>query len=120
MVICTTFSDDNKHDFQLWKESKIIISEKTRLLADRGYQGIQEMHKNSMLPIKIRNKQALTKEEKAYNLQVHKERIVVEHQIGRLKRFKIIKETYRNRRNRFSLRFNLIAGMHNLCIKLKA
>ncbi len=33
--------------------------------------------------------------------------------IGLLKRFKIIADRYRNRRKRFSLRFNLIAGIHN-------
>ncbi|MDR2539526.1 MAG: IS5/IS1182 family transposase, partial [Chlamydiales bacterium] len=34
--------------------------------------------------------------------------------IGSLKRFKIISDRYRNRRKRFSLRFNLIAGIYNL------
>jgi hypothetical protein len=34
--------------------------------------------------------------------------------IGSLKRFKIISDRYRNRRKRFGLRFNLIAGIHNL------
>ncbi|WP_395461592.1 hypothetical protein [Wolbachia endosymbiont (group A) of Therophilus tumidulus] len=33
--------------------------------------------------------------------------------IGLLKRFKIIADRYRNRRKRFGLRFNLIAGIHN-------
>ena len=33
--------------------------------------------------------------------------------IGSLKRFKIISDRYRNRRKRFGLRFNLIAGIAN-------
>ncbi|MGL4825804.1 MAG: IS5/IS1182 family transposase, partial [Alphaproteobacteria bacterium] len=33
--------------------------------------------------------------------------------IGLLKRFKIISDRYRNRRRRFALRFNLIAGIYN-------
>ena len=33
---------------------------------------------------------------------------------GMLKRFKIISDKYRNRRKRFGLRFNLIAGIYNL------
>ena len=37
--------------------------------------------------------------------------------IGSLKRFKIISERYRNRRKMFSLRFNLISGIHNYEIK---
>jgi hypothetical protein len=42
------------------------------------------------------------------------ERVVNEHVIGALKRFKIIADKYRNRRKRFGLRFNLIAGIYNL------
>jgi hypothetical protein len=30
-----------------------------------------------------------------------------------VKRFRILSERYRNRRKRFGLRFNLIAGIHN-------
>ncbi len=36
-----------------------------------------------------------------------------ENVIGILKRFKIIADKYRNRRKRFSLRFNLISGIYN-------
>ncbi|MHB9148370.1 MAG: IS5/IS1182 family transposase, partial [Candidatus Amoebophilus sp.] len=36
-----------------------------------------------------------------------------EHIIGMLKRFKILAEPYRNRKKRFGLRFNLIAGIYN-------
>jgi hypothetical protein len=42
------------------------------------------------------------------------ERVVNENVIGSLKRFKIISDRYRNRRKRFGLRFNLVAGIHNL------
>ena len=33
--------------------------------------------------------------------------------IGSLKRFRILGDRYRNRRKRFGLRFNLIAGIYN-------
>jgi hypothetical protein len=36
-----------------------------------------------------------------------------------IKRFKIIADRYRNRRKRFALRFNLIAGVYNLELKTK-
>ena len=36
-----------------------------------------------------------------------------EHAIGFIKRFKIVADRYRNRRKRFGLRFNLIAGICN-------
>ena len=40
-------------------------------------------------------------------------RRMVEHVIRGLKIFRILAERYRNRRKRFSLRFNLIAGLYN-------
>jgi hypothetical protein len=45
--------------------------------------------------------------------KISSERVVNENVIGSLKRFKIISDRYRNRRKRFGLRFNLIAGIHN-------
>jgi len=54
-----------------------------------------------------------SKEDKQYNHAVSSKRIFVEHVIGKLKRFKIISDRYRNRRHRFGLRFNLIASIYN-------
>jgi hypothetical protein len=47
------------------------------------------------------------------NREISSERVVNENVIGSLKRFKIVSDRYRNRRKRFGLRFNLIAGIHN-------
>jgi|GEM_PF-4257297 len=47
------------------------------------------------------------------NRALSSQRVIVENVIGLLKRFKIISDRYRNRRKRFSLRFNLIAAIHN-------
>ena len=44
-------------------------------------------------------------------------RVLNEHVIGKIKRFKITADRYRNRRKRFGLRFNLIAGAYNLLLK---
>ena len=40
-------------------------------------------------------------------------RITNEHVIGKIKRFKIVADRYRNRRKRFGLRFNLILRICN-------
>jgi DDE superfamily endonuclease len=71
------------------------------------------LHANSELPKKRSKKHPLTKEEKRINRRIASERAVNEHVIGALKRFKIIADRYRNRRKRFGLRFNLIAGIYN-------
>lgn len=87
---------------------------------DSGYQGIQEIHSNSTIPYKRNRKHKgkprlpLTKEQRQHNHQLASDRILNEHIIGALKRFRIIADRYRNRRKRFGLRFNLIVGIYNL------
>ena len=80
---------------------------------DTGYIGIKKIHANSVLPKKRTKKNPLTDEDKALNRTISSERVVNEHAIGFIKRFKILSERYRNRRRRFGLRFNLIAGFCN-------
>ena len=112
-VICTNFTNGKRHDFRLFKESKIHIYQKIKIITDNGYQGLQKIHRNSELPKKRTKKNPLTKEDKQMNKELAKIRVVNENVIGMLKRFKIIADRYRNRRKRFGLRFNLIAGIYN-------
>ena len=112
-ILKTNFSNGKKHDFRLFKESKPLILKNTLVQTDTGYQGIQKIHSNSTIPYKRKRNGTLSREEKKHNHNLASKRIFVEHVIGRLKRFKVISERYRNRRRRFGLRFNLIAGIYN-------
>ncbi|UZQ29088.1 MAG: IS5 family transposase [Spiroplasma phoeniceum] len=113
-IIATSFSLGKKHDYVLFKESKIAILKNTKLIVDSGYQGIQKIHNNVIMPTKKTKKKHLNKEQKQHNRLVSKIRIIIENIFAILKKFKIITEKYRNRRKRFSLRFNLIASIYNL------
>lgn len=112
-VICTSFSNGKKHDFRLFKESRVRWTKERAGVTDSGYTGIKKLQKNSRLPKKSSKKRPLTKEEKKINQTIASERALNENVIGSLKRFKIISDKYRNRRKRFGLRFNLIAGIYN-------
>ena len=85
----------------------------TTIQGDTGYQGIHHIHAKSVTPRKKKRGVDLTQEDKDFNRTLSSKRIFVEHVIGKLKRFKVISERYRNRRSRFTLRFNLIAGIYN-------
>lgn len=87
--------------------------EKTKVITDTGYTGILKIHNNSELPKKKSKNKPLSKDEKANNKKISKERIYNEHTIGTIKHFKIIAEKYRNRLKGFGLRFSLIAGIYN-------
>ena len=69
------------------------------------------------MPKKRSRGKPLTKDEKRTNQGISSERALNENVIGRLKRFKILSDKYRNRRKRFGLRFNLIAGIQNWELK---
>lgn len=72
-----------------------------------------------MVPIKRNSKEYKNGNSKSreeiirINKQISIDRIVVENVIGDLKKYKILSNTYRCRRKRFTLRFNLIAGIYN-------
>jgi hypothetical protein len=78
-------------------------------LADKEYQGI---------PKKKPTKGRITAQDKLLNRHLAQLRVVAEHINRTLKIFKILSERYRNRRKRFGLRFNLIAGLYNYELKL--
>ena len=113
-MICTSFSNGKKHDFRLFKESRVRWTKERFGITDCGYTGIKKLQSNTKLPKKSSKKKPLTIEEKKANKNISSERALNENVIGCLKRFKILSDRYKNRRKRFGLRFNLIAGIHNL------
>jgi len=116
-IICTAFCNGKRHDFRLFKESNMRFHPDTKALTDTGYQDLQKIHAKTELPKKKTKKHPLTKEDKKNNRKISRERVLNENVIGMLKRFKIIADRYRNRKKRFYLRFNLIAGVYNLELK---
>ena len=113
-ILCTAFEKGRRHDFKLFKESKVHFKEESTCLVDTGYQGICKLHPNSELPKKKTKKKPLTKEDRKENQRISSIRITIENIIRDVKIFRIIAEKYRNRRRRFALRFNLIAAIYNL------
>lgn len=112
-IICTDLSNGKRHDFRLMRESNVKIAENIIAVTDTGYQGLQKIHVNTLMPKKKSKKQPLTAEDKLRNRELSSLRVLNEHVIGKLKRFKILSDKYRNRRKRFGLRFNLISGIYN-------
>jgi transposase len=118
-IIATAFTYGSKHDFQLFQDDGSDIAEHIRVLADAGYQGLAELHENCQTPFKKSKYHPLTVKEKRRNRSLARKRILIEHIFRKLKVFRILSERYRNRRRRFSLRFNLIAAVYNLELNSK-
>jgi len=84
-----------------------------KVKADSGYQGIAMYHANSEVPFKKGKDRPLTREEKAYNRRLSRERVAIEHVNRQIKVFKMMSERYRNRRRRHKLRRTLICAIRN-------
>ncbi len=106
------------HDFRLFKSSQLTFANSQICLADKGYQGITKLHTLSCTPAKKPRGADLPRAERQYNRLLASWRVVAEHINRRLKIFRIFAQRYRNRRRRFGLRFNLIAGLLNYELSL--
>ena len=100
------------HDFEIRKQGS-LLSENSRAYGDSGYQGLDKLHKATGIPYKKLKNGELTMEEKEYNGGLSRFRVRVENKIRELKIFRIISERYRNKRKRYGLKFNIIAGIVN-------
>ncbi len=67
----------------------------------------------SSLPIKRKRNQTLTQEEEEYNRIHSKKRIVIEHAICRLKKYRIMSDGFRNRLRKYDRVSDIISGLIN-------
>ena len=103
------------HDFTLCKTSLLILAVclTVLILADSGYQGIQNYYAWSLIPIKKSKNCPLSELEKAYNRELSRRRIVIENINAQIKVFKIMAYPYRNRRKSHLLRTKLVCAILN-------
>jgi IS5 family transposase len=117
-ILCLAHEKGRRHDFRLFKKSKVCLHPKTKAVADSGYQGLQRRHAKTEIPKKRSKKNPLSATDKKSNRAISSQRVVCENVIALLKRFKIIADRYRNRRRRFGLRFFLIAAIYNMELQM--
>jgi hypothetical protein len=101
------------HDFHLHKQEPSIHKD-TRVFVDSGYQGLQNIHLQTELPYKKPKNRELKKDEKEYNKALSRIRVKAENVFAQIKTFKILADRYRNKRKRYNLKFNIIAGIVNM------
>ncbi len=106
--------------FGRWEEAMhdpdLPEAERCHVFVDRGYQGI-EKHLPGItpeIPHKKSKKAPLTPEQREHNHRIHSERVLVEHTIGRLKRYARLADPYDGNAAQFNREFNVITGLVNL------
>lgn len=113
-------SPGRTHDYKDFKESPIPkwLKQNSHITAfgDSGYQGVNTDYPDIKFNIPIKRHKAkikLTRSEKIRNTKQRKNRIKVEHAIGRLKKFRILADTYRNSKKNYSAIFKSIVSLTN-------
>ena len=113
------------NDYSMYKQTRIDFpklprtspetSREIRMYFDKGYQGVNKDYPSldARLPIKKKPGGTLTADEKKYNRLISQIRIRIEHAISRVKRFRIMKETYRNPRRRYDMYNTIVCGLAN-------
>ena len=123
----TPHARGSRHDYALFKWRHPRLPGDVRLGVDLGYDGIQNDYPtfNALVPFKRRSPgrgkrgvkaEELTFEQKAFNQRLSKERVVVEHIISRLKKFRIMAHRFRNRLKHYDTMTDIVCGLVNLRI----
>jgi len=112
-ILAVANGKGNEHDFAIFKRTFRWVDPDVCVLADSGFQGIYNIHKNSWIPQKRSKGGKLTKIQRTENKLLSSHRICVEHAIRYTKRFKILSARYRNKRERRGLRVSLLSGICN-------
>jgi hypothetical protein len=119
----TNHARGRRHDYGIFKGNRPKLPKRVRLGVDLGYDGIKEdfPELNAMIPFKRRagrgrKGRALTPSQKRFNKQLAKARVIVEHTISRMKKFRIMGEEFRNRLKRYDVMTKVVSGLVNLRI----
>lgn len=105
-----------RHDYKIYKENRPDTPKDVESIVDLGFLGVEKDYPEqiSSLPIKKKKgNQDLTIEEKEYNRIHSKKRIVIEHAICRLKKYRIMSEVFRNKLRKYDMVSDIVSGLVN-------
>lgn len=106
--------EGKKHDKNICDEESHEFPEGSTLYKDTGYQGYEPEGVDTCQPKKKPRGGELTQEERKQNSLISKVRIIVEHVICGIKRCRIVKDVFRNTKDKFAdIVMEIACGLHN-------
>ncbi len=106
--------EGKKHDKKICDEEQPTYPEGSRLLQDTGFQGYEPEGVMGYQPKKKPKGKELSEDDKEINALISRVRIMVEHVIAGVKRLRIVKEVFRNTKEKFDdLVMEIACGLHN-------
>jgi len=114
--VVTKQKSGRRHDKRLADKESIfeMIPQDIPVFIDTAFIGEQKVHSNLYIPKKKTKKRPLTDDEKEMNKLISSYRVLVEHAIGGIKRYRCMSEKLRNRKAFIDDTFILLsAGLWN-------
>ena len=120
ILFLTSTCEGKKHDKQIADEAGYTFPEGSTVYQDTGFQGFRQEGVLIVQPKKKPRGGELTPDEKAENGRISSIRIRVEHAIGGVKRYRIVKDKLRNWKAGFrDLVMETCCGLHNFRLNFR-
>ena len=104
-----------RHDYDVYKENHPITPKEVVNVYDLGYWGIEKdfPDQKSSLPYRKKRNLELSVEEKEFNKNHSRKRILIEHTICRMKKYMIMSHVFRNRIRKYNRVSDIVSGLVN-------
>lgn len=111
----TSKKKGHRHDYDIYKKNHPLNPRQVVNVFDLGYLGVEKdfPEQLSALPSKRKRNCERSVEEKEYNKRHSKKRIVIEHAICRLKKYRILADIFRNRLKKYNKVSDIVSGLVN-------
>ena len=120
----TDHARGRRHDLDIYRQRHPALPRQVQRVFDLGYKGVAKDFPglNCIDPFKKKTPgrghkgekaEKLTPEQRAFNRQLSKERVVVEHTISRVKKFNIFGQEFRNRLRFYDTMTDIASGLIN-------
>ncbi len=110
------YKKGRRHDYDVYKKNHRITPKEVVNVVDLGYLGIEKDYPEQLSELphkKNRNQHEFSQEEKEYNKIHSKKRILIEHTISRLKKYRIMSDIFRNKLRKYNKVLDIVAGLVN-------
>ena len=123
----TNHARGRRNDLEIYVERHPSLPKEVEQGFDRGYDGVRSYFPGLKCAIPFKRKSPgrghrgekapdLTPDQKEYNHELSKARVVVEHTISRLKKFNIFGAEFRNRLRHYDTMTDIVSGIINMRI----
>lgn len=120
VILLTSTCEGKKHDKKIADETGLVLPAGSSLVQDTGFQGYAVANVTMIQPMKKPRGKELTPEQKENNRRISSLRIRVEHAIGGVKRYRIVKDRVRARKDNFRDRvMETCCGLHNFRLNFR-